>query len=68
MVQDDTQDGPPDEELPEDLAALKRACDEAGIPVRFPRPGGAKWVDFEPLPINADEISAMVIKLRREEH
>ena len=68
MVQDDAQDGSSEDDLPEDLAALKRACDAAGIPVRFPRPGAAKWVDFEPLPIDADEITAMVIQLRQEEH
>lgn len=57
---------PLDPDLPEDLAALKRAAAEAGVPVRIPRPGVDRWFDFEPLPIDADEVSAMVVKLRRE--
>ena len=49
-----------------DLLKMKRRCEEAGLTIRIPR-RGAKWREFKPLPIDADELSAMVVRLRHED-
>ena len=64
-VRKEQQEALGSEEYDPDLLELKRRCEAAGVSVRLPRPG-AKWKDFEPLPIDADEISEMVVRFRRE--
>lgn len=57
---------PEDEDLPPDLLALKRGLAAEGIGVQLPTPG-ATWKEFDPpLPVDADEMSRFVVKLRRQ--
>jgi hypothetical protein len=54
----------PDSEYPEDLLELKRRLEARGISVRLPKLGDP-WVEPKPLPIDANEMSAFVVWLRR---
>lgn len=48
-----------------DLLELKRRAEEAGVKVQIPKRGGGTWIEPEPLPIDADEMSRFVVELRR---
>ncbi|HEU4882853.1 MAG TPA: hypothetical protein VFT45_11420 [Longimicrobium sp.] len=57
------------DEMPEDPQAwreeFRRRMAEQGMIVRLPRPGGA-WTPLAlPMPFTGNELSAMVIRLRR---
>ena len=55
--------GNDDEDLPEDLLALKRGLESQGLSAQSPKPG-ARWSDAEPIDLRGDSASDIVILLR----
>jgi hypothetical protein len=58
-----------EEDMPEDSQAwreeFRRRMAEQGMIVRLPRPGAAWTPPALPMPFTGDELSAMVVRLRR---